>query len=366
VIQQRNRNLDGLRGLSAIIVVFHHILLTNPAFSDAFYYGKTANLPTWILAFTPLRVLWDGPSAVAIFFMLSAFVLTGLFPKAPSYKKYALSRMARLYIPSIVVSAVAILANLLLAGHFQKATSGWLASVVPAVPVSPIQLTLSGVPGLYPLWSTRLEIVFSLAIPLGVVLATKARLRFSLPILLLTCGLGYLLTPWLPIFMLQLLRFGAVFFMGSLAYRFLQAGNTSPVKQRLDVGMQRAPRQTSWLLLVVGLLLSSAGWFVNGNVLLAAALVPISSVGLVLVLVVVATSPVFSGFFGLRWLQWLGANSFSLYLIHGAVVYFWALLFGAGWLNGLGMLALALGLTWVVQRWVTHPAHQLARQILRS
>ncbi|MFM5905311.1 MAG: acyltransferase family protein [Micrococcales bacterium] len=362
----RNRNLDGLRGLSAIIVVVHHILLTNPAFSDAFYYGKTANLPTWIVAFTPLRLFWDGPSAVAIFFMLSAFVLTGLFPKVKSYKKYALSRMARLYIPSVVVSAAAILANLLFAGQFQKATSSWLASVVPASPVSPLQLTLLGVPGLFPLWSTRLEIVFSLAIGLGVVLATRARLRFSLPILLLTCALGYLLTPWVPVDLLQLLRFGAVFFLGSLAWRFLQDTNHSAIKQRLDVAMQRFPHQTSWSLLMVGLLLSSVGWFVLGNVLLAALLVPLSSLGLLLVLVAVASSPVFARFFGLPWLQWLGANSFSLYLVHGAVVYFWAFLLGAGWLNGMGMFVLALGLTWVVQRFITDPAHQLARQVLRG
>jgi len=63
--------LDGLRGVAAISVVFHHILSALRPDLVVELQQNTA----WI-AYTPLSVFWNGTFAVSIFFVLSAFVVT--------------------------------------------------------------------------------------------------------------------------------------------------------------------------------------------------------------------------------------------------------------------------------------------------
>ena len=65
---QRLDYLDGLRGLAAMQVVFEHVVLGfRPGIFDA-----------WP------RILWDGNVAVFLFFLMSGFVLTGSFERAPA------------------------------------------------------------------------------------------------------------------------------------------------------------------------------------------------------------------------------------------------------------------------------------------
>ncbi len=73
--------LDGLRGLAAFQVVFHHFVL---AFFPALFSGP--GIPTHLadgvevsLSGSILNLLWDGNFAVCIFFVLSGFVLSHKF-----------------------------------------------------------------------------------------------------------------------------------------------------------------------------------------------------------------------------------------------------------------------------------------------
>jgi peptidoglycan/LPS O-acetylase OafA/YrhL len=61
--------------------------------------------------------------------------------------------------------------------------------------------------------------------------------------------------------------------------------------------------------------------------------------------------------------QWLGSRSFSIYLVHGPVVYFIAYLYGATPLSCLLMLTVSLTLSEFFERTLIQPTHKLARKL---
>jgi peptidoglycan/LPS O-acetylase OafA/YrhL len=68
---RRVNHLDGLRGIAALtVVVFHYLSAFVPALTP----DQTAN-PYW-LSDTPLAVVFNGPFAVVVFFVLSGFVVS--------------------------------------------------------------------------------------------------------------------------------------------------------------------------------------------------------------------------------------------------------------------------------------------------
>ena len=66
--------LDGLRGWAALVVLLHHSLLTVPAVAST-YLSNTSEGP-WVqmATSTPLHLVWAGPEAVIVFFVLSEVV----------------------------------------------------------------------------------------------------------------------------------------------------------------------------------------------------------------------------------------------------------------------------------------------------
>lgn len=65
--------LEGLRGVAALIVVFHHFVLL---FYPALNYGNEANTTLNAIAISPLNVFYNGDFAVCLFFVLSGYVLS--------------------------------------------------------------------------------------------------------------------------------------------------------------------------------------------------------------------------------------------------------------------------------------------------
>lgn len=108
--------LDSLRGIAALIVVIHHCLLTQPAFSDFFFsIWKTEShgIIEFLLFRTPLRIVWCGYEAVTFFYVLSGFVL--MLPwaekRGPRYRAYATKRICRIYLPYCAAIAMAACLN---------------------------------------------------------------------------------------------------------------------------------------------------------------------------------------------------------------------------------------------------------------
>lgn len=97
----RFEQLDSIRGLAAVSVFFSHIV-------------SLLALPTVTLLFSqsPLKLFVYGHAAVLLFFVLSGFVLSlpYLLGSQLSYKNFMVRRVCRVYIPYLVVIAVAMLA----------------------------------------------------------------------------------------------------------------------------------------------------------------------------------------------------------------------------------------------------------------
>lgn len=99
--QSRLGSLDGLRGAAALVVVVFHFL--------------SMLAPRWIpdngdelhvFVDTPIAVLWNGPFAVSVFFVLSGFVIAGVAAKrAELIFANIVSRYVRLALP-VTVSVV--------------------------------------------------------------------------------------------------------------------------------------------------------------------------------------------------------------------------------------------------------------------
>src|SRR3954464_13733025 len=110
--------LEGLRGIAAMQVVLLHFV--------------TGFLPdTAYRSWPPLHILFDGHTAVYVFFLISGAVLTPSFAGSGQFMAKVAKRVVRLGVP---VAAAAAIATLLLAAwphaHQRAAAltgSAWLA-----------------------------------------------------------------------------------------------------------------------------------------------------------------------------------------------------------------------------------------------
>ena len=94
---KRLTQLDGLRGIAALIVVIFHLSLIAQPFLDTNSTGDA----WWWMSETPLRLATDGTQAVLLFFVLSGLVVAlPALRKGFSWRKYFASRFLRLYIPA--------------------------------------------------------------------------------------------------------------------------------------------------------------------------------------------------------------------------------------------------------------------------
>ncbi|PEB90186.1 acyltransferase [Bacillus toyonensis] len=86
-MSKRINELDSIRGLAAITVIFGHFCLMLPSLPNS-------------IKFSPLRFLWAGGEAVIVFYVLSGFVLSmALYHSKTNYWGYLIKRFVRIYIP---------------------------------------------------------------------------------------------------------------------------------------------------------------------------------------------------------------------------------------------------------------------------
>ena len=129
--------LNGLRGVAAFQVVFHHFIL---AFYPALFFGGEwrNHLPAGMedaASRSVLTVLWDGNFAVCIFFVLSGFVLSHKFFLKKEHEivtASAVKRYFRLALP-VAFSILVAFALMKLSLFYNQpagveAGSGWLSS----------------------------------------------------------------------------------------------------------------------------------------------------------------------------------------------------------------------------------------------
>lgn len=88
--ERRFKCLDSLRGIAALLVVFHHCYKA---------FDNTGDGVFWWIDHTPLRLLVSGRPSVILFFVLSGFVLAISLEKSASYFGFVIRRVFRIYLP---------------------------------------------------------------------------------------------------------------------------------------------------------------------------------------------------------------------------------------------------------------------------
>jgi peptidoglycan/LPS O-acetylase OafA/YrhL len=147
----RERHLDGLRGVAALVIILHHPLI---AFDFAFYNGvATEGHAAWHAAMAgwPFLPPVVGNSAVCLFFALSGFVLTSSFHRTRlGGLALVVKRTLRLGIPILAVSLFVwalVAGGLIFNVETQPITHSWWLGVQTAPPANIASALRDGVYG---------------------------------------------------------------------------------------------------------------------------------------------------------------------------------------------------------------------------
>lgn len=352
--------LDSLRGLAALVVVFHHFSMT---WIGAAHSERAARF--WRIP--PMRYLLEGHRAVVLFFLLSGFVLAlpQLRGARPHYVPYLLKRMCRIYLPYLVALALAI------AGcwqfHGSQAYGGWFAQTWAGSPTWRLTLAHLLFIGNYPVeayntafWSLVQEMRISLFFPF--LCAAVLRIRWTLAIwlpLLLTL-VATMAERWalLPSHVAWTISYTGDFILGILL---------AAHRESLESWLGRLSRKV-YLLIV----LASVGLYcvpnkasvIGGTGQLGTDLV--TSFGAVGLMLLSLSHRQTSGFLRSVGPVFLGRISYSLYLLHGTVLYLLAYLV-SGHLPISSMLVPLVALSVVgatgMYKWVEVPSIRLGRYL---
>ena len=360
---QRVSSLDGLRGVAALIVVVQHCALVSPALAAGYYGGDVGGVLNQIALYSPLHLFWGGAEAVVVFFVLSGVVLVRAMRSSRfTWGSYFPSRLVRLWLPVIGAVALGYLLLALLPTIFPKlagtgTSSPWLDRPFGYPFESVVQdlALLGGTSGIVsPLWTLRWEIIFSLLLP---VLAFAARL----------------IPAWLfGLVCIALSATGAATQVAALQYLpiFGVGVALAFMWERLDERGTRMGRATSIVLwsggLIAVVLAMTSKWTLR-PILDNAIVTPVSQVlivsGAAVLVYAAARCRALNRLLSIKPIAWLGAVSFSLYLVHEPFVLTYAHLTGSAKLTLLLAVPTALLAAWLFWLVLERPVHHLARSL---
>lgn len=359
----RDRALDGLRGVAALVVLTSHLFVaSDPTFADALLApgSEQGSALEWALIYTPLHVFWGGNEAVTVFFVLSGYVLALPVARGGSFRpgSYYPRRALRLYLPVWGALCLAAIAHLLV----QSSGSGrtwWLSAHTGSLTPRDVWesvLLLDGA-GTYALlavlWSLHWEVVFSLLLPLFLLLGTATG---RLPVAAAVVALGV-------IFMSNGEKWAL--YMPCFALGTIMAFQRERI---VALRVTRARMFEPALVIASVLGLTASWWLLIGDYdsgvasRLGPVLVAVGACGMVALALV---GPRTRRFFDTQAIAWSGGRSFSLYLVQEPIVVVSA--FALGTTSGLPLLVvvatpLVLLLTEAFYRAVERPSHRLARR----
>jgi peptidoglycan/LPS O-acetylase OafA/YrhL len=365
------RSLDGLRGLAALVVVFHHLSLTLAPFSDVWIVPGATHPAVgsvyWWFTSTPAQLFIAGPEAVLVFFVLSGFVVVQPALRNPEFDwiAYFPQRVARLWLPVLGSVILAFVWILLTDQTAAKASSLWVAA--SSLPGLPWQQAVDGTDLLFGvplinnvLWSLRWELLFSLMLPLFVVAVLVARRKWW--VVLVGSFAGVVLGTY----------------TGNGALTFLPVflvGSVLAVKLDDIRGWLARHSGSRWLLpggaavLLISLVLLDLHWTIwgvlGGAPRFQEPAKSLEFVGAFGLLVVAAFWLPAVRLLSTRVFQWLGKISFSLYLVHVPIIIAIDSMFDRQYtaLRIVVSLACSIGVAVLFSRFVELPAHRLSRYL---
>ena len=346
--------LDGLRGLASLVVVLHHVLMSNPHFPAARGDEDFVADKAWWMTWSPLHLVWEGTVAVMVFFVLSGYALSLADHRAKGYwRAYYPARLVRLYVPVAASLVVALALLAVFPREKVKGMSGWAklhdVDVTWASLWGDLSLWDTGFLN-SALWSLKYEVAFSLLLPVFIVVGRLiARTWLSL---LAVPGLVWLsefgvdhgsrMGQYLPVF----------------GFGVLLAFNREPL-ERLA---RRVPEPVWWLAAVASPFVLTVRWMPYVPQLQPYAW-PLMMLGSALVVLMFVHWPVARNLASWKPVLWLGTVSFSLYLVHEP------LLISVVFLNPQWTVYLTLAVcvplallgAWAFHHAAEKPAHRLAR-----
>lgn len=359
--------LDGLRGFAAVVVVLWHALMTTPIL-DAVprllgsgpRHGPNPDPGTleWWLLDTPLRLFTMGINAVSVFFVLSGVVLAlPVFRgKALDLWNYYPRRFLRLWLPSIASVGLAAIIIVLTRQNPANAASAWgeeftNTHVDAASLISEMFLITGGHPYNNPLWSLKWEMLFSLMLPIALVIGLRIRHGAWAAIVVLSAASG--IGEWLQVPGLQ---YAPMFLVGVFIARIAVRREHTPARWVgwLSVigGGAMIGVPDMWRSVFGGDLQDGIGHGLSGFVVLGAALV---AHGL---MVPGGASRIFAS----PPLRFLGRISFSLYLVHVPILTAGVHVFGDAWWALTATVPLSFLVAWVFTRAIEEPAARVAKR----
>jgi peptidoglycan/LPS O-acetylase OafA/YrhL len=356
--------LDALRGLAALSVFWYHAFGMLPEKPKALLF---------ILA-TPLGGIFNGRSAVWLFFVLSGFVLNRKFVEMETYPRFWKSefivrRIFRIY-PAFLVTL--LLAFAFKAFVFQPAeaysiyTEGfakeWQASYSPSAVARVFTLIWPGIKVNInpPIWSLVEEMRISLIFPILIIAVNRwPRLISNLLFLFGSYAVGFLLPD------ASTVRHLPHFVLGAICARHITgiAG---------WLGRQHWVSRTMWFAVSFGLYGITAEITTHVNTLsqstqfIIEQVVGLGSAGLIVFCVGCVSS---NGFMGSRPMRFIGETSYSFYLSHMIFLFalsFWLLKYtgsyAATWLT---VLALTYVVSYLLFHFVEMPMNRVGHNGVR-
>ena len=316
--------LDGLRGVAAAVVVLHHALLTLPA-AWATFNGHPADKSgvIWWLMKTPFYLVFSGPAAVMVFFVLSGSVLTLTYLESDrgNYLSYLPKRIARIWIPFAVAILSSSLAMVLVHPTRVPALSGWfntyswnekldLRAVLKHLAMLGPNTWLDN-----PMWSLVYELRISIIFPLLLLATMRARYA-TLAVCAATVVLAANLIPTIGNPFAANLLSTLEYFLAFSAGAALMLSREQ-IRERLSRPSGRIGGIVLVLLGLVLLLANGPADAVIARIPAAVRDLPVALGAAVIVGVALAGHlPVLAT----RQVHWLGRISYSLYLIHVPVL----------------------------------------------
>ena len=338
----RIHSLDSLRGISALIVVVFHCLISLPTFYTAYFKHQYSNVFVKAFTETPLHTLWAGPEVVLLFFVLSGYVLSLPYLKHDniSYKGYVIKRFFRIYIPYLAIMLIYLVIFILLS-DFRDISS--LSETFNARWDHPVTLKaffsyvfmlgydMTNINGVT--WSLVHAMRISIIFPLIIYMVKRLNL-----IKALICGLGVSLILYV------LIRSFAGHYQGELTPTFIVSLSDTfyyctffvfgavlaKYTGNIKAFLQPQKPVVKLLLLFLAILLINFEWTFNSlykiitrySFAIRGSLAGewIIALGVLILFSTVLSSPKMEWILSRRFPMWLGKMSYSLYLVHVLVI----------------------------------------------
>ena len=209
---QREEQLDGLRGIAALVVINSHFIcaffpyLNSKFFPEIFSNSNTNSVLIRFLQSPPFSIFFNGHAAVCVFFVLSGYVLAIPFHQKNLEKLYMrfFSRYLRLNIPIAFVTLISYIFSKL--NLFKNSIvselsgSNWMnywyekdsMNIIEAIKSSFYSGIIFGddtfVP---PLWTLKIEFLASIVLIFYLILSFKKNQKYTLPLFSLFLGIVF-------------------------------------------------------------------------------------------------------------------------------------------------------------------------------